>query len=481
MSNVKLLVLLLSLCHLFGLTAVAQNQKVIVESRIIGEPEVRLPAFYDELSRRGYRALIDSPKAVVNAHSSSGHQLKSSETASTEAQLKQGIALYLEGKFKKSKELLEAAWLQKMCRPAIVARNQTLRDSSYQALVYLALVSNRLRQQSKAKSYVEEFMRSFPDREVSSRQFGPEASSLFLKHGAEYIKKAKEQLNVSLDDSSAVVFVNERYVGVGEQNMKLLPGDYRIYTQRGSLAGRVFKLNVRSNSKMSLHSSSVKDKAIVTEDHFFLSFDSKEDQDKYALDFAYEIAGSLNAKELVLVQSQDQTVFGTHADVPQKRVLGKVKSDYSDGGLAPKEQRLFATKTLSNTLQDWPSTGNPKPSRQKNSDAGAQEVQTLDLQNTRSSSNVDSGISSWWRYSAWTIGIAGVASGAVLLKLHCDLTNDGLDRFNTIDGGLALVGGGAAFLVTGFVLWAFESKESNFSFDYDPSNNKYGAVFSGQF
>ena len=439
-----------------------------------------MPAFYDELIRRGYKDLSESPAEVEEKHSLSGHQLKSEQTRSDEKDLQKGISFYLEGKFRKAKDLLETALVNKMRKPAIVARNQMLRDSTYQALVYLALVSSRLKDFKSVKRYVEEFMRSLPDREVSSRQFGPEASSLFLKHSADYKKREKGKLQITLDDPSTVVFINERYVGVGEQNVTLYPGNYRVYTQRGSLAGRVYRVNIESNKKTRLHSDSVKDKAIVTEGAFYLSFDSSEDQEKYALNVALEIAESLDADELVLVSSHRQRVFGVHAVVGNKSVLGKVKVETENGNLSPKRQREFATKTLSGTGQKWQESKKQEELPNEGDEVIQEETQFTDLNQSDYVSS-SSGISKWWRISAWTIGFAGVVSGAVLLKLHCDLTNDGADRFNTIAGGAALLGGGVAFVVSGFVLRAFESKKRNVAFDYDQKNNKFGFVFSGQF
>ncbi len=204
-----------------------------------------------DLAKRGYlagRALVTRIEQDV---SRSGEALDRAGGDRIATRAEEGFATFRKGHFEDAVRILEDVWTTVLGRSSTVAARQELRDAEIKILLGLALANQRLDNQEASIKYMAEFLRSFPDREISRAQYGPEPADLAKKVRAELERTARGALRVEVvdDPGGAVVFINERFASVGSADLdSLYPGVYRVIV-RGKLNGRVHEVNVEPGSK----------------------------------------------------------------------------------------------------------------------------------------------------------------------------------------------------------------------------------------
>lgn len=190
--------------------------------------------------------------------------------------------------------------------PATLAQNQTRRDLVYKALIGLALAHKRSGNVEQATRAIAELLRSFSDRDFNRSMYGPEPHDLYRAVKAELAQQGRGALRVEVDDATAVVFLNEQYVGVGGAHRSdLFPGRYRVYVQKGSAVGRLHEIDIRPGVEERLVLSWGFEAALNTSDGFvgFRFADARERVRREA-EYATLVARMLGAAGVVVVTLQ---------------------------------------------------------------------------------------------------------------------------------------------------------------------------------
>ena len=475
----------------FALTGMSVDAKAASDSNGVIETHTEsrhkdtndlLAPFHDELSHRGYAVGSVMSSRIHNQHSITGKELSSDSVRSAKKHIDEGKQAYIGGQMEGAIDSLNAGLDLFMAAPATVARQPDLRDSLYLAHVYLALANNRLGKESIAKHHVEEFLRSFPDREVSSRRFGPEAAELFRKAGKDILNAKRGTLKVSLDNQEMVTFIDERYVGVGDVSVELPPGRYRVFTQKGPVAGRVHWATVLEGQSTEKNISSEKDRLLSTDKQFAsMVFLDSEQKRRIESKFSMELATALNLRHLVLVEVQSSDIVATLIESKTRSIVRSGSILIPRGG-APSPKNLRALASF---------IAGDEPSTQVSVKVGSvPEPLTIPTKaelapRERDLSSSTGGISKSWRYTAWGLGVASIGAGAYLLSIHGEKLNqfnqDGVQlKRKTQNFGIAAIATGAVLTLTGCILWTQEGNDSSNQAQLFVAPSEYG-VSAGVF
>jgi hypothetical protein len=137
--------------------------------------------------------------------------------------------------------------------PWQLAQDATLRDAQFTALVVLARAHEVLGNHEAAFAAAAELYRTFPERDVSTRQFDPRVKELHTRTRERLTTRRSGRIEVRVDDVATSVYVNERLVGRGTVTVAdLAPGTYRVFTTRGADIGRIHDVAVAENDTASL-------------------------------------------------------------------------------------------------------------------------------------------------------------------------------------------------------------------------------------
>jgi hypothetical protein len=137
--------------------------------------------------------------------------------------------------------------------PWQLAQDATLRDAQFTALVVLARAHEVLGNHEAAFAAAAELYRTFPERDVSTRQFDPRVKELHTRVRERLAGRRSGRIEVRVDDIATSVYVNERLVGRGTVTVgDLAPGTYRVFTTRGADIGRIRDVAVAENDTASL-------------------------------------------------------------------------------------------------------------------------------------------------------------------------------------------------------------------------------------
>lgn len=174
------------------------------------------------------------------------------------------------------------------------------------ALVGLALSAKRGDDPGMAEAAMQEFLRSYPDETVDRTTFGPEAAQLFEAVKAVATKQAPGSLVVQVDDPQAVVFVDERWAGIGGARLeKLLPGLYRVQVRKGDYSGRVYSVEVASKRVASLTVEWSFDAALVTGDWVGFVFPTLERKSADLTAYALQLGKAVGARNVVVLEESE--------------------------------------------------------------------------------------------------------------------------------------------------------------------------------
>ncbi len=268
-----------------------------------GQPRAaRLTPLLKRLTTRGFM----TPEALVAAlaaQSAPGDSLNLAQLEATTKAIESGYSSFLRGDFEVARQTLAQAIADLLRKPATVARQQPLRDALLRAYMGLALSHSRLGDAARAEASMTEFLRSMPDREISRATYGPEPIELAKRIRAAWVSKPRGALRVLTDDPTAVIFLDERYVGVGDVTLPdLWPGSYRVYVQRGKTEGRVHTVEVAPAKETVLEVQARLDAAVrIVGEVVALVFSSTAARDAEAHDRARELAVALDAAQVITI------------------------------------------------------------------------------------------------------------------------------------------------------------------------------------
>ncbi len=194
---------------------------------------------------RGFDAGASLSKRIEARLSHRANVLSSGELASARRFVRSGRKQYINGRFDNAMKDLSHGTKLLLDAPATMARTQSSRAILRDALVYMALVESQRGATQKARGWMAELVRTFPDTPINVARYGPSARTLFLSVKRSLTNQGLGTLTVNVDDPAAVSFLNERYVGGGSVTVRgLHAGRYRLYLQRGETPGRVREVNI---------------------------------------------------------------------------------------------------------------------------------------------------------------------------------------------------------------------------------------------
>lgn len=425
----------------------ARVDVVVLESYAEGRPSDAadlLAPLYDELRLLGYAA---DPKAlatrVETQISRSGDTLSDADLAEALGLVDTGYAGWLAGEFGRAAEELSAALAMFRDRPATVAAQPGHRDAVFRALVGLSLARARLGDTEAATAAMAELVRSFPDREISRAEFGPEPRALYANVKADLGEQDRGTLRVDTDDSTVVVFVNGRYAGIGTQTLEdLHPGSYRLFAQRGSEPGRVHDIDVASGGEHSLSITWGLDASLRSAAEYvgFVFADERSRQDSEA-GYASSVARRIKATGVVVVGIRRyrgrRSIVGTVIDLDSGNSVrtGAI-------ALEPAAPAADDVRALARFLAGGRATHGVL-------------VERVEGESPPDDSGPTTSASRW----PWLViggGVLALAGGATLIAIDAPSVEDGdqqPEHRDTRTPGIVLAAGGAVATGVGVYLW----------------------------
>jgi hypothetical protein len=358
--------------------------------------------------------------------------------------------------------------------PATLAQNQTRRDLVYKALIGLALAHKRTGNVEQATRAIAELIRSFSDRDFNRSMYGPEPHDLYRAVKAELAQHGRGSLRVEVDDATAVIFLNEQYVGVGSAHKAdLFPGRYRVYVQKGSVVGRLHEVDIRPGVEENLVIAWGFEAALHTGKGFVgFRFTDAKDRQTHEAEYATMVARALGASGVVVVTLQP--VQGRRA------VVGAVLS--LDTGRATRTASLALEPVLPDPMQlrglgRFLAGGEPM--------AGLIVTEEKPMQVVTAQSTPQRRPYRPWKWLTLGTGVATSAVGVGLLVWEPSrYDDDGRLRPQHTDTtlpGLALVGAGAALVGAGAWLWHLDTESPQTTARVVPARDGFAVSLAGTF
>jgi hypothetical protein len=266
-----------------------------------------VPAILNELGRAGFAFGVDGVgskyEETVSRHSRSARRPLPSDF---DARVQQGYKQFVRGDFNAAIEVLTPLVDAARANPAVVANDQSIRESLRLALVSLAMSQKRSNEPvaiRAAPDTLQDLVRSYPDMPVTVDDFGPEPTAWYEEVRTAMGKDGRGTLVVKADDASAMLYLNEKFEAPRQfSKADLLPGRYRIYVRWGNQDGRVYVAQVRAGKTTKLEIEGRLDRALRTSGGWVgLSFASGAEREANEAGFAATVARQLGAKRVIVV------------------------------------------------------------------------------------------------------------------------------------------------------------------------------------
>ncbi len=479
-------------------SAHAEEQRgLVIESHVGDRPrdaDSLLSPLLDELKRSGFSGGSITGTRIHSKHSVSSEQLSQKQLDKVKRDVKDAHAAFIDFQFQGAVDAGTRALKMLMSRPATMARQQQIREHLYDVLIIMSMANSRLGKDEALAESMGEFIRSFPDRDVSVKKYGPEGAELYRQINKRMSAQRKGELQIAAGDGS-LIFVNERYVGIGSLKLNLYPGRYRIYTQNGVRKGRVHIAQVAEERKQTLVVDEVVDRSLRTAGGFVgLIFASEEERTKEERRVTMQLGAAVGAKTIVLVGFHK--IKGRDSIVASSLSIENGESGLSARVLLPKngvpsasQLRALAafvsgSKPASKGIEVF--TVNGPVLGRGNSKSDGETVTGIHAQ--RDDGAESGSISPAWRWTSWGLGLAGVGVGGYLIAIDgdgtCSLQPGQMvcpESFETLVPGVGLLSAGAALGVLGFYLWTKEESPGNTSLSLLPSQGGWKASLTTRF
>lgn len=416
-----------------------------VETRAPGTTKLFEP-LYGEFLARGWAVGGEVGTRIEERVSRSGEPLAPEQVAEYTSLVDDGYKSWIDGEFSAAIDKLGRAHEMIERKPGTVTQDRRLRDYGLKCLVGLALAHKRLGHAEEATRYMADVYRAFAaDRDFNRSLFGPEAHDLYLKVKKELEQAGRGTLRVDVDDEDAVIFLMERYEGLGHITRELVPGRYRVQIRKGTSPGRIRDVEIVAGGEQRLTVSLEFDLALTTRPDFVgLRFASEAEREELQARYATDLARAIGAESVV--------VLGTAVHEGRRSVVGSVLSldsgrPYRVGILAlePVEPGTDQLRGLARFLAG----GEPGPGIIVPGDRGHETERTL----TRPYRT--------WKWVALGAGVMAFAGGITLWSIDGPqiVEGDRQPRENTTElSGMLLTGAGGALVATGVVLFVLDSR-----------------------
>lgn len=365
-------------------------------------------------------------------------------------QVAEGRRLFIEGQYSQSIRLLEKTREALHANPALVATDQGLRDSLYQALLYLAHAHLRLKQTDQARRQITAVLRGFPKRPLSTARYGPELVSLYQQVRRDMSRLPRGRLVIKSQPAGSMVFLNERYVGMSPITVQdLYPGSYRVYLQRPDQRGRVHLVQLFGKDR-DLSLDMRLDKVLDTKGRVSLVYADEAGRKAQQIAHASTLARRMNAARVILLEQLvlegERALGATLVEAAKGTTLRSARVSLLPAGEAPARVARLAR---------FISTG--KAGEDLEIHGGALPAQA-------SASSPSTSAFGWLKWVSLGVAVAGVAAGATLMffdgrKVECGLPDDKLcpETYDTLAGGAALTAVGATAAAAAGVFFYLDS------------------------
>jgi hypothetical protein len=385
---------------------------LVIESHVGSRPrdaDYLLSPLLDELKRNGFAGGSVTGTRIHSKHSVSSKQLTQKQIDSAKRDVKDAHAAFIDFQFQGAVQTGSRALALLMSRPATMARQQQIREHLYNVLIIMSMANSRLGNDEALTETMGEFIRSFPDRDVSVKKYGPEGAELYRQINKRMSTQAKGQLQIAASDGS-MIFVNERYVGLGSLKLDLYPGKYRIYTQHGARKGRVHIAKVEAERKQTLLVDEVVDKSLRTANGFVgLVFADEKERNEEERRVTLQLGTAIGVQTIILVGFHK--IKGRDAIVASALSIENGESGLSarvplpkNGAPSPTQLRALAafvtgSKPASPDIEVF-TINDPIVRKRPITKTGAGSSKGIPDGGSAESSSSDGGISPAWRWSS---------------------------------------------------------------------------------
>jgi hypothetical protein len=196
------------------------------------------------------------PSATVLARLSEASSPLSSENRvepilEADRLIEKGKDDYLEGHFPEAIEQLEKARGLMSRAVETVEEERQAAEALFRAELYLAFT---LRAQGagsigRARDVMRDAIRTFPNLEPPTSEYGPENLRFFLDVKKELERGAMGQVRIRTIGAPANVYLNGRLVGVTPLDLqRVYPGSYRLHMKRGNERSRLHAAEIRAGN-----------------------------------------------------------------------------------------------------------------------------------------------------------------------------------------------------------------------------------------
>lgn len=335
------------------------------------------------------------------------------------------------------------------------AADPSLREPLQKALIGLALAQQRTGDQGAMRSTFGELVRSFPEAQVPRGMYGPDAQLAFEQVKRELLGGGRGKLIVKLTDDTAVVFVNEAYRAVGSTTVELIPGEYRVVVMANKQPSRAHPVKITASGAATVEIDPRWDQTIQTNGYTGLLFATQADRDASEASSAARFAKAVGANAVIVVGIDDvrghSAVVGSLVSLESGREIRRASIPIQPD---PSTERLRAlARFLSG---DDPVAG---------LDVQFANPYDRDIGNKPGVAAPDKPRWGGWRWITGTLGIAGLATGGVLLGLdgRCPSTPPAgqpcNDVYATATPGFIALGGGVLFTSVSIYLFVTHKTE----------------------
>lgn len=476
-----------------GVVCAEEEQGLVLESHVGARPrdaDYLLAPLLDELRRSGFRGSSVAGTRIHSKHSISSQPLSTKQIAEARQASLDAYSSFIDARFEGAISSANRATNLLLSRPATMAKQQDVRDYLYHSLILASLAHSRLGNTTELEASMTEFIRSFPDREVSNKKYGPEGQDLYRRINKRLKSMKKGELQIAAAPG-AMVFVNEVFRGIGSLKISLYPGRYRVYTQNAARAGRVHMADVVAEREHTLVVDSTIDSSLRTSGKMVgFVFDdetSRANEEKRA---ALELGRALGAEKIILVgfhkfDGKDSIVASTIV-VEEGETGASARVTLPKNG-APSAAQLRAlaafvagAKPATDDIQVLTSERSaipiePSPRASEGGDVAGIQGEPKKAR---------TGISPAWRWASWVAGGAAMGAGAYLVSIHDTGTCDDdvcPENYDTLVPGIATIAGGAAVGILGFYLWTKERGATPNRVSVRPLAGGFQAALSGTF
>ncbi|MCC6995752.1 MAG: hypothetical protein IT370_14170 [Deltaproteobacteria bacterium] len=294
-------------CAALASSSAAAPQPIALESTDAAsspDPSVNevLTPLYDELAKHG--ALVGEPLGarIEAVLSRPGDAMSAAELADFTQAVERGYQSFQRAQPDDAVKELEHALSLARARPAAFALEQSLRDLLQRALIGVALSYVRVGKQEAADLAIHELLVHFPDRPIERRKYGPEPLELAkrVRTGLEQAGLARLSIDVA-DDRAAVIFLDGRFLAVGNADVAdVLPGKHTVFI-RGTLAGRIHYVELPAKGSATLHLSMGLDSVLSTTGPPALRFSGPTERLSNEPRLASALASALGSRTVITV------------------------------------------------------------------------------------------------------------------------------------------------------------------------------------